>query len=1002
MAHRLPEGGRLIDRSTPRPFRWNGAPLQGLEGDTLASALLAADHVLMGRSFKYHRPRGAVAAGAEEPNALATIGAGARRTPNTRATTQPLRPGLIAESQNHWPSLEFDVGEANAALAPLVPAGFYYKTFINPRAAWKHLFEPVIRRAAGLGRAPDKPDPDRYEHFCVECDVLVAGGGTAGLAAALAAGRAGARVLLAEQNAWWGGRAPTDGVEIDGRPAADWVADALAELERLPNVTLRPRTQAAGVYDHGYALLLESCGEAAPEGADLPRERLWRVRARRIVAATGALERPLAFAGNDRPGVMLASAVRDYLDLWAVACGERTVIATNNDDGYRTALALHAAGLSVPAVLDARPDPRGALPEKARAAGIRILAGRGPVRALGRRRLTGVEVGPVDGDGRVDRAIRCDCLAVSGGWSPAVHLWSHCGGKLIWDDARALFRPDPARPPHGADGTGFVLPAGAATGHIEAEGALADAFDAGLRAAIEAGVERGPDHAGTAPRATADPEEPLAPVWTVPAKIPPKLAAKAFVDFQNDVKVSDIRLAAQEGYHSVEHAKRYTTLGMATDQGKLSNVPGLAVLAQARGAPIPQVGTTTFRPPWTPFSLGAIAGEARGPLFKPTRRTPMDAWHAAHGASWEPVGDWRRPFAYLREGEDRAKAVNREILTVRQRVGLLDASTLGKLLVKGPDAPAFLDRIYTNMMSSLKPGRCRYGLMCDEQGFLFDDGVVARLSEESYLLHTTTGGAPRVHAWLEEWLQTEWWDLRVWVADLTEQYAQVAVAGPKARDVLATLGGLPLDDETLPFLGWTEGELAGLPARVYRISFSAELSYEIAVPASRGRELWDRLLEAGAAHDIQPYGTEALHVMRAEQGFIMIGDETDGTVTPHDLGLSWAVSRKKADFIGKRGLESPDLNRPGRLQLVGLETEDPNTVLPEGAQAVEDGRGIGHVTSAYWSPTLGRSIAMALIAGGAGRLGETFAFTGERKGETIRARAVTPDFLDRHREARNG
>jgi sarcosine oxidase subunit alpha len=636
MAHRLPEGGRLIDRSVPRPFRWNGARLQGFEGDTLASALLAHDRVLMGRSFKYHRPRGAVAAGAEEPNALASIGAGARMTPNTRATLQPLRPGLTAESQNHWPALEFDLGEANAALSRVFPAGFYYKTFIHPRAAWKHLFEPVIRQAAGLGKAPRKPDPDRYEHFHYDCDVLIAGGGTSGLAAALAAGRAGARVLLAEQSGWWGGRAPTDGVTIEGRPAADWIADAVAELDRLPNVTLRLRTQAAGVYDHGYSLLIEQTGEAAPEGAAHPRERLWRVRAARIVTATGAIERPLAFAGNDRPGVMLASAMRDYLDLWAVACAKRTVVATNNDDGYRTALALRAAGLEVPAILDARPDPRGPLPEAARERGIRILPGRGPVRALGHNRLTGVEIGPVDGGGKTERTLRCDGLAMSGGWSPVVHLWSHCGGKLSWDDDTALFRPDPARPPLGHDGTGFVLAAGTANGHLSAPDALADAFEAGLRAALQSGVERGEDHAGPAPRAEAEAEHPLVPLWTVPANMPPKLAAKAFLDFQNDVKVADVQLAAREGYESVEHAKRYTTLGMANDQGKLSNIPGLAVLAQARGAPIPEVGTTTFRPPYTPLTLGAIAGEARGPLFKATRKTPMDDWHDANGAHWEP------------------------------------------------------------------------------------------------------------------------------------------------------------------------------------------------------------------------------------------------------------------------------------------------------------------------------------------------------------------------------
>ena len=997
MPRRLPGRGRLIDRARPVPFRWNGRAFTGVAGDTLASALLANGEALMGRSFKYHRPRGAVASGFEEPNALAAIGAGASAAPNTRATTQPLDAGLEAASQNHWPSLELDVGELNAFAAPLFPAGFYYKTFIHPRRAWKHLFEPVIRNAAGLGRAPEGPDPDRYEYFYATYDVLVAGGGVSGLAAALAAAASGARVLVVEQSGWWGGRAATDGVTVDGRPAADWVADAVARLTDLPNATLRLNAQAAGVYDHGYALVSERI--ARPAAASGLRERLWRVRARRIVTATGAIERPLAFAGNDRPGVMLAGAVRDYLDLWGVACGDRTVLATNNDDGYRTALALKAAGLEVPAVLDARDAPSGPLVEAARAAGIEIRAGMGVMRALGRMKVSGVEIGRVDGDGRAEDRIECDCVAMSGGWSPVVHLWSHCGGKLVWDDADALFRPDPDRPPLDGAGEGFVIPAGTAAGRLRAAEAMADAHAAGLRAT------GGAD--GAPPSAEAEDEGPMRPLWTSPAKMPPKLAAKAFLDFQNDVKVADVQLAAREGYESVEHAKRYTTLGMATDQGKTSNIAGLAILAEARGAAIPEVGTTTFRPPYTPLTLGALAGEARGPLFKPTRRTAMDGWHDRHGAHWEPVADWRRPYAFPREGESVKDAVTREIEAVRGGVGMMDASTLGKLLVKGPDAGKFLDLLYTNMMSTLKPGKCRYGLMCTEQGFLFDDGVTARLSDDGFLVHTTTGGADRVHAWMEEWLQTEWWDLKVHVANLTEQYAQIAVAGPKARDVLEKLGGMAVDGQALPFLGWAEGALAGIPARVYRISFSGELSFELAVPAGRGLEMWEAVAKAGAEFGITPYGTEAMHVLRAEKGFIMIGDETDGTVTPLDLGLGWAVSKKKADFIGKRGMERSDLTRPDRLRLVGLETEDPSAVIPDGAHALEDlkedgrARTAGHVTSTYWSPTLGRSIAMALLERGPERMGETVRMS-NGAGAPIPAKIVSPVFFDPEGERQNG
>jgi sarcosine oxidase, subunit alpha len=754
-------------------------------------------------------------------------------------------------------------------------------------------------------------------------------------------------------------------------------------------VPIRCATTVVAVNDHGYVLATERL--AGPG----PRERLWRIRARRIVAATGAIERPLAFAGNDRPGVMLASALRDYLALWAVAPA-RTVLATANDDAYRTALALHAAGLEVPAILDARREATGPLPAAARAAGLRVLTNTGIASHDGRGgRLAGVVACDQDGTGTPRETIACDALGVSGGWTPAVHLWCHAGGRLAWDEARAQFLPDPDHPPTGHDGAGFVLAAGAAAGAPSLAATLASGHAGGRQAAEECGFQPADE---AAPRAEAAEEAPAAAVWLMPARAPAALRAKAFLDFQNDVKVTDVELAAREGYASVEHTKRYTTLGMATDQGKTSNMGGLATLAGALAAPIPAVGTTTFRPPYTPVTLGALAGEARGPLFKPTRRTPIDAWHAANGARWEPVADWRRPYCYRRAGEDVAAAVNREITNTRARVGLLDASTLGKILVRGPDAAAFLDRVYTGTMSTLKPGRCRYGLMCNDNGFLFDDGVVARLERDAFLLHTTSGGSDRVHAWLEEWLQTEWWDLRVFTANLTEQYAQVAVVGPRARDLLHGLGGMELGG--LPFMAFAEGTLGGIPARVFRISFSGELSYEVAVPATRGLAFWEACLAAGAYLGVQPYGTEALHVMRAEKGFIMIGDETDGTVTPQDLGLDWAVSKKKPDYIGKRAQARPDLTREDRLQFVGLLPDDPARILPEGAHAVgADGRTIGHVTSSYHSPTLGRSIALGLIAGGRARLGETLAFPLER--DRMTARIVDPVFYDRENTRQN-
>ncbi len=981
---RLETGGRLIDRTRPLRFRFDDRWMTGLAGDTLASALIGQGRILMGRSFKYHRPRGPVAAGLEEPNALVTLGTGARAEPNVRATQTELFQGLRADSQNRWPSLAFDLMAANDLVSRFLPAGFYYKTFIRPRAAWKHLFEPAIRRAAGLGPAPKAADPDRYDQVYAFCDVLVAGGGVAGLAAALAAARTGARVMLFEQAPHWGGRAPVDGGTVAGGDPAGWVAAAVAELAAMPDVTLRTRATVAAVHDHGYVLVEERLTDHLGGGPG-PRRRLWRIRAGRVVNACGAFERPLAFPGNDRPGVMLASALRDYVVNWAVAPGPAAVVVTNNDDAYRTALALRRAGISVPVIADARPAADGPLPQAARAAGIRVATGTGIAGTVGRGRVVAVQLCDAGGGGHVTETIPCDAVAMSGGWSPAVHLWSQPGGRLRWDEAGAMFVPDPDHPPTGAAGEPIVTCAGAAAGALR----LPDCIASGARAG---------DPAAAAPPAEAEAEAPLLPVWVMPSGAGPRKRAKMWLDFQNDVKVSDVELAAREGYRSVEHTKRYTTLGMATDQGKLSNVNGLAVLAQALDEAIPRVGTTTFRPPFVPVTIGALAGEARGAVFQPLRRTPLHDWHAAHGAVWEPVGLWRRPYCYPRANESRADAVAREVLNTRRALGLLDASTLGKIVVKGPDAGRFLDMIYTGAMSSLPVGRCRYGLLCNEQGFLIDDGVVARLAEDTWLCHTTSGGADRIHVWMEDWLQTEWWNWRVFTLNLTEQLAQIAVVGPHARKALEALGGMDVSKAALPFMHWAEGTLAGIPARVFRISFSGELSYEVAVPADRGVELWERLVAAGGPLGVMPYGTEALHVMRAEKGFIMIGDETDGTVIPQDLGLGWAISARKPDYLGKRGQMRPALADPDRWRLVGLMTLD-GSVIPEGAYAVGAGRNAngqtateGRVTSTYFSPTLNRGIALGLIRRGPERMGEVLTFAAE--GRRVQARIVSPVFHD--------
>jgi sarcosine oxidase subunit alpha len=1002
MSTRLANAGRLVNKNKSVSFTFNGKNLRGFEGDTLASALLANDQMMVGRSFKYHRPRGVVASGAEEPNGLVNLGKDNTFEPNQRITTTELFDGLTATSQNHWPSLEFDVGVINTYFSRFMPAGFYYKMFIHPRPFWKHIYEPMIRQAAGLGKAPKDRDTDTYEHFNASFDVMVVGGGIAGLAAAHSAGQSGARVMLVEQTADWGGRAVVDMPSIDGKTAHDWVADTVQALENMPNVTIRLRTQGSGVYDHGYVLAYERLTDHAPEN-DGPRHRLWRIRAKQIVTATGAIERPLSFAGNDIPGVVLAAAVRDYAINFGVSVGDRTVVVTNNDDAYRTAITLKKAGLDIPAIIDARTSAEGDLIDEAKALGIRVEFGKGIAKVKGGKRVTGVAICNQAGEGAVIEEISCDCVAMSGGWSPVVHLWSHCGGKLIWDADQAMFRPDPEKPPLGADGAGFVVTAGVANGHLFTAEVIADGFAAGRSAAKAAGFKA---KAAQAPMGEDAHEGPLAPVWLMPQGASHALRSKAWLDFQNDVKVSDVQLAAQEGYESVEHAKRYTTIGMATDQGKLSNINGLATLAKSLNAEIPNVGTTTFRPPYTPISMSVIAGVAKNELFQPIRKTPMSDWHTANGADYEPVGQWRRPYAYVRSGETVHDAVNREVVNTREKLGLLDASTLGKLVVKGPDAGKFLDMMYTNMMSNLAVGKCRYGLMCSENGFLSDDGVVARIDEDTWLCHTTTGGAERIHAWMEDWLQCEWWDWKVYVANVTEQWAQVAVVGPNARKVLEKLGGMDVSKETLPFMQWADGTLGGFDARVYRISFSGELSYEIAVPASQGRAFWDALLAAGEEFGAMPYGTEALHIMRAEKGFIMIGDETDGTVIPQDLNLQWAISKKKEDFLGKRAQERSHMADPNRWKLVGLETVD-GSVIPDGAYAIAEGTNAngqrntqGRVTSTYYSPTLKRGIAMGLVLHGPDRMGEVIEFN-KVDGTTVQAKIVDQVFYDKDGEKQN-
>ncbi|WP_421695795.1 sarcosine oxidase subunit alpha family protein [Aestuariivirga sp.] len=991
--YRLSTGGHLVDRTKKVSFSFDGKTLSGFAGDTVASAVLASGQRVFGRSFKYHRPRGVVGLGSEEMNALLGVGEGARHEPNLRATQVEIFNGLSAVSQNRWPSLNFDVGAINNTFSRFIPGGFYYKTLMWPASFWKHVYEPFIRRAAGLGKAPEGRDPDRYEQIHVHCDVLVIGGGVAGLAAAEAAAASGAKVILADENPRFGGLADISGGTIDGQSLTKWADSKAAALAAAGNVHVLNRTTVVGHWHHNFLMLFERVADHDPAllSQGVPRHRLWKVRAHQVILATGALERPIAFANNDRPGVMLASAARGMVERYGVAPGSSGVVFTNNDDAYQTAIVLKDAGVGV-RVVDSRARAEGALPNKAREMGIPVDAG-SVISAVntswGGLGITDVKVASYrKGQGRVikETKVACDFVAMSGGWNPALHLWCHNGGKIRFDDTLQSFRPDRHHDK--------ITAIGAANGHFALPQILEEAYGAGSRLS-------GHGNLHPVPTAVQAEERALEPIWFAPATGKYNEGNKHFIDFQNDVTAADLELAQREGYESVEHTKRYTTFGMATDQGKTSNLNGLGILSEATGKSIPEIGITTFRPPYTPFSFGAIAGNLTKDLFLPIRRTAVYQWHLDHGAVWEPVGQWRRAYTYPRAGEDKHASIDREILSVRNKVGLLDASTLGKIEIKGPDAAEFLDRMYTNMFSSLKVGKCRYGLMMNELGFLSDDGVTVRLGEDHFLMHTTSGGADRIAAWLEEWLQTEWTHYKVFVTPVTEQWSQFAIAGPRARDVLQTLDpDFEISHAALPHMSFVEGKLGPYPVRLFRISFSGELSYEIATPANYGLGLWNAIIAAGAEFGLEPYGTEALHVLRAEKGYIVVGDETDGTTTPIDVGLDGLVSKKKADFIGKRSLEQSFLKGPNRKQLVGLLTEDPNDVLPDGAYAVAQVKDkppmemIGQVTSSYKSPTLGRSIAMALIENGRARMGDSISFP-LPGGKVIRATITDTVFYDK-------
>jgi sarcosine oxidase, subunit alpha len=934
---RLAAGGAL-NRAQSLRFQFNGRSFRGFAGDTLASALLANGVRTVGRSFKFHRPRGIFTSGLEEPNALVQLGSGASTIPSSRSTLVELHDGLEAFVPSGWPGLDFDIGRVLDFTAPLWAAGFYNKTFIWP--SW-HTYEPFIRRMAGFGQAPADRDPDRYDTRNIHCDVLVIGGGVAGLKAAGVAANAGSRVLLADQSPLLGGRAVWDGSTVDGISGAFWVQSAVERLARLSDVRILRRTAAVGYYDRNVVALLETVPfEDVQRGA--PRERYWIVRANRVVLAAGCIEQPLVFCNNDRPGILLAGAAHEYLRRYAVAVGRRVVVATNNDSAYAVARSLKDAGVQVLAVADTRHEVPQALMDELRNASIPLLSGSIPVDTSGFSALSSVTVGRLSRDSKSiesQQQFACDALAVSGGWNPTLHLYTQAGGRLSYGDRSGVFEPVDEHP------------------MVTLASTAASSEAIGTR---------------------------VSPVGNT---------RRQWVDLRHDVTVADLELALRENYSSIEHVKRYTTTGMSVDQGKTSHSVSLEIVGRLRGMKSSALGHTTLRPPFVPVSLGAIAGRAIGERFAPSRTLPMHDWHVANGGVLEDFGEWKRPAVYLRSGESRHAGVMREARAVRSAVGLFDGSSLGKIEVHGPDALEFVDRFYINNLATLKPGRVRYALMLRESGILFDDGTVVMLAPDRVLLTTTSGNAGRVAAWLDEWHQCEWPHLRVAIVPVTDQWAVVSLAGSRARDILSALDtDIDCSNAAFPHLTMREGRLAGHPARIYRVSFSGELTYEINVPAGAGQDLWNRLMEAGKPHGIQPFGIDALMLMRLEKGFLHVGADTDGTTVPDDVGWGKVASAKTEDFVGKRSLTLPEHVRKDRFQLVGLVGTGDIVIGSHLRTASSKEATDGWVTSAGRSVATGEPIALALLRAGRQHVGAQV--TVHDMGRVTSAKVVNPPFFD--------
>ncbi len=987
--YRLDKVG-YINRDKKISFKFNGKKYFGYKGDTLASALLANGVHLVGRSFKYHRPRGFIGAGVDEPNAKVQLyNNDDRKEPNALATEIELVEGLIAKSQNCWPSVSFDFGAINNLLNKFFPAGFYYKTFMWPKNFWYKIYEPIIRNAAGLGVVSLKPDPDRYEHKFEYCDVLVAGSGPSGLASALAAAKNGARVLLAEDKPRFGGSLLTDEVTIGNKKGKDWADDVILQLKSMPNVIVKNRSQVFGYYDHNMMVMLERKRDHIENPSKFtPRQKLWYIRAKEVIISTGSIERPLVFGNNDRPGIMLASSAKEYMKVYGVLVGKKPIIFTNNDSAYDTAIEFKKNGVD-PLVVDIRENSESLVVREAKNLNINIKFSHGVVNSKGHLRVNSATIGKLNSnksDYESLKNVSCDCICLSGNWTPTVHLSSQSGNKLKFEEKINAFIPSQPRQNENTIGS--------ASGVFTLKQSLNDGFDKGyelsnkitkknLKSAVPISNEK---KYGVSDK-----------FWCMP--LPKNKNYKRFVDFQNDVSVSDIELAVREGFRSIEHVKRYTTLGMATDQGKTSNLNGLQLVSNIEDKIIPEVGHTTFRPPYTPVTIGAIVGREVGKHYRPTRKSPMHKWHEQNDAVFVDAGLWLRPRYYQQDKENLQEAAIREATNVRNNVGVCDVTSLGKIDIKGPDSAEFLNRIYTNAWMKLPIGKARYGVMLREDGIVFDDGTTTRISENHFHMTTTTAQAVNVLSHLEYYLQVVWPELDVNVVSTTEQWAGAALAGPNSRELLGKLfPSIDVSSEGLPFMGFKEGDLFGVPARIFRISFSGELAFEINVESGYGIFMWEKIMELGKEMNIEPYGTEALSTLRIEMGHVA-GSEIDGRTIPSDLSLDGMLSKKK-DFVGKRSLNRQAFTETNREKVVGVVPVDKKTMIPEGSHLVEDNNAplpnpkLGHISASCWSVEYNNPFSLAILKDGKKRVGEKLYVLSPLKNKSIQVEIVSSHYVD--------